>query len=129
MTNNYSVEITRRNVTLAKFFAEIRFALKKKGIDFALEMDDFANPTAGGNDSRYHVKDGVKTSYFNGCKTEWPAEEDSPWVSEICRNRLYDHQTYILNIDGSCYNEICEFTFHDEKTGTGYYYTMNKDAE
>ena len=29
---------------------------------------------------------------------------------------------YILNWDGSMYNEICEFTFDDEKTGHGYYY-------
>ena len=26
------------------------------------------------------------------------------------------------------YNEICEFTFDDEKTGHGYYYQANRDA-
>ena len=35
----------------------------------------------------------------------------------------------ILSFDGSMYNEICEFTFDDEKTGHGYYYQANRDAE
>ena len=54
---------------------------------------------------------------------------DAPCKSEICRTFAYDHQTYVLNWDGSCYNEIIEFTFHDEKTGYGYYYQANVDAE
>lgn len=29
---NWEIELTRNNVTPAKFFAEIRFACKKKGI-------------------------------------------------------------------------------------------------
>ena len=45
------------------------------------------------------------------------------------QNLPYDFQTYILNHDGSMYNEICEFTFDDEKTGHGYYYQANRDSE
>jgi hypothetical protein len=49
-------------------------------------------------------------------------------------NRIYvikpfEMHTYIKNFDGSVYNEICEFTFWDDKRGNGYYYQANKDAE
>ena len=44
---------------------------------------------------------------------------DAPCKSEICKSFAYDTQTFILNWDGSMYNEICEFTFDDEKTGHG----------
>ena len=125
--NNYSIEITRNNVTPAKFFAEIRFALKKKGINFDLNLDDFANPH-NPHSSRYFVKDGIKTSYYNGYKTEWP-EDDTPCQSEIYRNLPYNYQCYILNFNGSCFNETCEFTFDDDKTGHGYYYIANKEVE
>jgi len=123
----YKIEITRRNVTPAKFFAEIRFALKKKGISFDLDMNDFTNPYDPIN-SQYFVKDGKKISYFNGHKSEWLVK-DAPCKSEICKNLPYDYQAYILNFDGSYFNEICEFTFDDDKTGHGYYYTANKDSE
>ena len=43
---------------------------------------------------------------------------DAPCRAETCRTFAYDFQTYILNHDGSMYNEICEFTFDDEKTGS-----------
>ena len=34
-----------------------------------------------------------------------------------------------LAVRPSGYNEICEFTFDDEKTGHGYYYQANRDSE
>ena len=49
---NWEIELTRNNVTPAKFFAEIRFACKKKGIDFGLDLEQFANPVQQYN-SRY----------------------------------------------------------------------------
>ena len=52
---------------------------------------------------------------------EWDAE-DAPCKAETVRQFAYDNQTYILNFDGSCYNEICEFTFDSENRGHGYYY-------
>ena len=54
---------------------------------------------------------------------------DAPCRAETCRTFAYDFQAYILNHDGSMYNEICEFTFDDEKTGHGYYYQANRDSE
>ena len=52
--------------------------------------------------------------------------EDAPCKSEVTRNFAYDHQTYILFFDGTCYNEICEFTFDSDNRGHGYYYQFNK---
>jgi hypothetical protein len=54
--------------------------------------------------------------------------EDAPCKAETVKVFAYDTQTYVLNFDGTCYNEICEFTFDDEKTGHGYYYQANKDS-
>ena len=129
MTNNYSVEITRNNVTPAKFFAEIRFALKKKGIDFTLCLEDFAKPQDPCN-RRYFIEGDIKISYDNGHRSEWPAT-DAACKAETITALPYDYQVYILNFDGSSFNEICEFHFDpvNDKIGQGYYYTMNKDAE
>jgi hypothetical protein len=51
---------------------------------------------------------------------------DAPCKAETCNNLPYDFQTYILNHDGTMYNEICEFTFDDDKHGHGYYYQVNR---
>lgn len=124
---NYSIELTRHNVTPAKFFAEIRFACKKKGIDFGLDLEQFVSPIQPGN-YRYTVIGDKKVCYDGDYRYESSAE-DAPCKSEVCRDLPYDCQAFILNFDGSCFNEICEFTFDDEKTGHGYYYQMNKDAD
>lgn len=64
------------------------------------------------------------------CRHAWTEKgTNAPCKSEICKSFAYDMQTYIPNWDGSMYNEICEFTFDDEKTGHGYYYQANRDAE
>lgn len=124
---NYAIELTRNNVTPAKFFAEIRFACKKKGITVDLDMDEFANPSQT-YDCSYIVKDGKKISHYGGYRYEDDADM-APCKSEVVKVLPYETQTFILNFDGSCFNEICEFTFDDEKTGHGYYYQMNRDAE
>ncbi len=123
---NWEIELTRNNVTPAKFFAEIRFACKKKGIDFGLDLEQFANPVRQYN-SRYTVIDGKKICYFDNYRYEESAE-NAPAQAEICRDLPYDCQTFVRNFDGDCYNEICEFTFDDEKTGHGYYYQMQKSG-
>lgn len=123
---NYEIELTRNNITPAKFFAEIRFACKKKGIDFGLELAQFANPVQRYN-YHYTVIDGKKICYSGNYRYEESAE-NAPCKAEICRDLPYDCQTFVCNFDGACYNEICEFTFDDEKTGHGYYYQMNKEA-
>ena len=53
---------------------------------------------------------------------------DAPCKAEIVKTFAYDFQTYILNFDGTCYNEICEFTFDSDKLGHGYYYQANRDS-
>lgn len=164
--NNYQIEIQRSNVTPAQFIAYIRLQCKKKGIDFYMTLDDFANvPEDRAYMSSYDVINGIKKCHFAKYAThteyrrktasaifgefkryfyrdefeeyketkihrwdsDWDAT-DAPCKAETCKTFPYDHQTYILNWDGSCYNEIIEFTFDDEKTGHGYYYQVNKDA-
>lgn len=124
---NFQLELTRNNVTPAKFFAEIRFACKKKGIDVDLDLTEFVNPSTLWNSS-YSVIGNKKISYCSGYKYEYDAST-APCKAEVCKSLPYESQTYILNFDGSCYNEIIEFTFDDEKTGHGYYFLMNRDAE
>ena len=64
------------------------------------------------------------------CHYDWTEDgAETPCRAETCKTLPYDFQTYILNNDGSMYNEICEFTFDDEKTGHGYYYQANRDSE
>lgn len=121
----YAIELIRNNVTPAKFFAEIRFACKRKGIDFGLDLEQFVNPIQPGN-YRYDVINSEKVCYSGNYRYTESAES-APCKAEICRDLPYDCQTYICNYDGTYYNEICEFTFDDEKTGHGYYYQANKD--
>lgn len=62
----------------------------------------------------------------------WDSEEsaeNAPCKAETFKQFACDYQTYILNFDGSCYNEICEFTFDEGNLGHGYYYQANRDAE
>ena len=69
----YEIEITRNNVTPAKFFAEIRFACKKKGIDFGLELEQFVNPIQPSN-HHYAVINGKKVCYAGNYRYIEPAE-------------------------------------------------------
>lgn len=63
------------------------------------------------------------------CRSDWTEDAtDAPCKAETIRNFAYDCQTYILNFDGSMYNEICEFTFEDETHGHGYYYQAGRDS-
>ena len=64
------------------------------------------------------------------CHYDWTEPgTNAPCRAETRKTFAYDYQTYILNFDGSMFNEICEFTFDDGKTGHGYYYQANRDAE
>lgn len=112
MNMTQCIEITRHNVTPAQFLAYVRSQLKKKNLrDVAsdLDLDYFAR----GNDLNFY--------YYN--------EPDRPCKSEKSVSNPYEMQTYILNWDGTCYNEICEMQFDNEKTGTGYYYLFNSIGE
>ena len=122
---NYEVELTRNNVTPGQFFAAIRSHCKQKGIVIGIDLQEFKKPSIE-HDSYYIVNDGIKTVYNNGHKMEFPGT-DTPCKSEVARTKPYEVQTYIKNFDGSTYNEIIEFTFTDDKKGTGYYYLLNKN--
>jgi len=127
--NGKDVEVTRTNVTVAEFFSAIKAACAKKGMDFGLERDVFENPSHPSNDT-YTVKGGIKYArYGKGEPTREFDGTDAPAKSETSRIQPYDYQVHIHNHDGSVYNEICEFTFHDDKRGSGYYYQLNKDAD
>lgn len=102
------IELSRDNITPAQFLAYVRYMLKKKGIrEYAsdLDLDYFRR----GNDLNFDYRN----------------NPEKPCKAEKSVSRPYEMQTYILNWDGSCYNEICEFDFDNEKTGHGYYYLIN----
>ena len=104
----YEIEITRHNVTPAQFLSYVRTQLEKKSMrDIAsdLDLDYFRN----GFDLNFYYRN----------------DPEKPCKSEKSVSKPYEMQTYVLNWDGTCYNEICEFDFDDEKTGTGYYYLLS----
>lgn len=106
------VELTRHNVTPAQFLAYVRSTLKSKGVrEYGSDLD--LAYFVRGNDLNFYYHD----------------EPGKPCKAEKSVSHPYEIQTYVLNWDGSCYNEICEFEFDDEKTGHGYYYLVNTEAE
>ena len=107
MKTNYTIEIQRRNVTPAQFLAYVRRRLKATGGDAfcgCLDLDYFAA----------------------GSEPNYDTERDGTHC--ISHSKPYSMQTYIRQ-DGRLYNEICEFEFDDEKTGYGYYYLIDAEAE
>lgn len=107
MKTNYTIEIQRRNVTPAQFLAYVRRRLKATGGDVfcgCLDLDYFAA----------------------GREPNYDTERDGTHC--ISHSKPYSMQTYIRQ-DGRLYNEICEFEFDDEKTGYGYYYLIDAEAE
>lgn len=102
------IELTRHNVTPAKFLSYVRCTLARKGIrDMSSDLDP--KYFAAGNDLNFHYHD----------------DPSRPCAEELSRSKPYDVQTYVRNWNGDTYNEIVEFEFDDEKTGTGYYYLLN----
>lgn len=123
------VEVTRTNVTVSEFFAAIKAACAKKGMEFGIDRDEFEKPTYPSNDS-YYTKDGKKyVRYGDGEPLREYDGADASAQAETSRNKPYDYQAYIKNHDGSVFNEMCEFSFDDEKRGTGYYYQLNREAD
>lgn len=106
------LELTRNNVTPAQFLAYVRSMLKKTGkAGYAGDLD--LRYWAAGNDIEFDYHD----------------DPTRPAKAEKSVSRPYQMQTYIRNWDGTCYNEIVEFDFWDERTGTGYYYLLNTEIE
>lgn len=121
---NYQIEMQRNNTTPAQFFATVKSECKKKGIDFSIKLDEFKNPNHICS-NRYYIKGDKKICYNDGYRSEWPVTNE-PCKSEILVQSPYEYQTYILNFDGSVFNEICEFTFDSQQHGHGYYYQINR---
>ena len=118
MKKLFELELTRNDVTPAQFLAYVRRMCKAHEIDcFEMSARDFAAGQSWGSDEY------MNTRYVGGTPSTRPCE------SEICKAMPYDHQTYIRNFDGSVYNEIIEFTFDDEKTGHGYFYTVQTETD
>lgn len=126
---NKAIELTRRNVTPAQFLAYVKSRCKAKGMEasISIDLEGLKNPNFIGYYG-YTVKDGKQRVNQDGKIFEFDAK-DVPCKSEICNSKPYEHQTYFLNFDGTFYNEICEFSFDDEKKGTGYYYMNYGSAE
>lgn len=114
------LEITRNNVTLADFLSAVKRKCEERGMGFGVERDIFENPIHP-SDSRYYVKDGKKICTIDGYTTELDAEL-AACRSETVKMKPLEFQTYFLAFDGTMYNEICEFTYLDDKRGSGYYF-------
>lgn len=115
----FEIEINRNNVTPAQFLAYCRSRVDAKGgkdIRSDLNLDYFKR----GDDLNFDInhKENNDDCYtISGCEREKGISHP------------YEMQTYIKWANGAVYNEICEFDFDDEKTGHGYYYLINVDAE
>lgn len=107
MKTNYTIEIQRHNVTPAQFLAYVRRRLKATGGDAFCGCLDLGYFAAGSEPNYDTTRDGAHC---------------------ISRSKPYDMQTYISD-GGRLYNEICEFEFDDEKTGHGYYYLIDAEAD
>lgn len=112
------LELTRHDVTPAAFLAYVRSMIKKHNIDSIDPADINLEYFAAGNDLNFDISGRMNPNA--ACQHEKSV------------SKPYEMQTYCLNWDGSCFNEIIEFTFDDEKTGHGYFYMINTwytDAE
>lgn len=107
MKTNYTIEIQRHNVTPAQFLAYVRRRLKATGGDAFCGCLDLGYFAAGSEPNYDTTRDGAHC---------------------ISRSKPYDMQTYISD-GGRLYNEICEYQFDDEKTGYGYYYLIDAEAD
>lgn len=104
------LEIMRHNVTPAQFAAYVRQQIKKHNL---------TTICAGDIDLEYWKKGGDLEFDIRHDDSE---KETAPCKAESSISKPYEMQTYIRQWDGTCYNEIMEFSFDDEKTGTGYFY-------
>ena len=140
---DYRIELQRSGLTVSAFLAYVKCRCESENIPFDLTCAQFIMPNSEYSNS-YYVTDG-KIKYYNSSKAvcidskghelnkrvyrEYYDDnsEGVPFRVNTIRQFAYDHQIYILNFDGSFYNEICGFVFESEDIGTGYYYQINKD--
>lgn len=101
----FEIEITRHGITPKQFLTYVKKRVDNKGGQWVRSDLDIEYFKAG-NDLNFDIK-----------------KEDGSTEKSI--SKPYEMQTYSKSKHG-IYNEICEFTFDDEKTGTGYYYLVNE---
>ena len=107
------LELMRHNVTPAQFLAYVRASVKKHGYqEYTSDLD--LEYFAAGNDLNFDINNKNNPS--------------APVAYERSVSKPYECQTYVRYWDGSTYNEIIEFDFWDDKTGTGYYYLLDTQA-
>ena len=58
-----------------------------------------------------------------------PAKGHGDYIFDFWYTKPYEWQTCTIAKDGNAFNEICEFTFDDEKTGHGYYYLLYRTVD
>lgn len=116
LTKDFEIEITRNNVTPSQFLAYVRSRVDAKGGRLMRSDLDLAYFRAG-NDLNFDFTH------------EDPETPELLGVHEKSVSKPYQMQTYIKYPNGAIYNEICEFTFFDDKTGAGYYYLVNVSTE
>lgn len=108
----YEIEVTRNGCTPAEFLAYVRRMLRAKQLRHLASDLDLGYFRSGSDQNFYYHDDPEK-----------------PCKAEKSVSKPYEMQTYVLNWDGTQYNEICEFEFDDEKHGHGYYFLLNTVAE
>lgn len=106
------LEMQRHNVTPAQFAAMVRYEIRKHNFNGIEASDIDLKYWAAGNDLNFDVKHNPDD--FLGC------------IAERSISKPYEMQTYMRYENGSVYNMIMEFNFWDEKSGTGYFYYINK---
>lgn len=114
----FEVEFLRTNVTVGQFLSYVRAQLKKRGLDELANGIDYDNFISGDW----------------SCKVDHKERNDEAYVSlgvayEEVKDMPYDKKSYQRKANGAISNEIVEFIFDDEKTGRGYYYAVEDEAE
>lgn len=96
-----TIEINTNNVTPSQFLAYVRKMCKRKGIETEIpSAKEFAT-----------LKDENMGRFGS----------DDFWFTKPYAYHSRTKNKYVN------FNEICEFTFDDEKTGHGYYYFVNEE--
>ena len=105
--NAYNLEIQIENVTPSQFLAYVRRRCREKNVQA---------PSIS------------STKEFANCEYASmgdPSKGHDGWSADHWHTKPYDYQVCSIRKDHSTgFNEICEFTFDDEKKGHGYYYSV-----
>ena len=142
---DYQIELQQSGITVSDFLAYVKCQCEENSIPFDLTCTQFTKPHSEYSNS-YYVTDG-KIKYYNSGNATYIDSNGSelskrvyreyyddnaegiPCKVKTVRQFAYDHQIYVLNFDGSYYNEICGFIFENDSLGTGYYFQANRDRQ